>query len=490
MAHVTRRTAVGLLAAGTVTPLVRAAAPSVKPAALAADIPLLQRIYETLHPGLCRYQTLDEWRARCIGLENDLSRSLPLEQQYLKLSRLLAQVRCGHTYANFFNQSKAVADVVIAPANKLPFHFVWLGDRMFVSTNPLSIDGLKRGHEIVAINGNAASAIQLALLPYMRADGSNDDKRRALLNVNGADRIETFDVFFPLLFPSDRSSFVLTVQDPARRTVATLNLAPIDQKQREAMMSGAVDQKSPDYWTIEHTASGVAVITMPGWALFDVKWDWKARIQLMFEGMAQRRTKSLIIDLRNNEGGLDCGNEIVSHLIDHELPVFAEYERWVRFRSTPVDLNPYLDTWDRSFEHLGEGAADLGNGFYRLKNSEDDVRRIAPTGPRFAGKVIVLCGPQNSSATFTFIDLMRRNRLAAIWGQATGGNQRGINGGSFFFVRLPHSDLEVDLPLVGTFPKSPKPDGGLLPDVRVDPTESDLVQGYDRTLNVAIAALS
>ena len=36
-------------------------------------------------------------------------------------------------------------------------------------------------------------------------------------------------------------------------------------------------------------------------------------------------------------------------------------------------------------------------------------------------------------------------------GQMTGGNQRGINGGAFFFVTLSNSQLEVDLPLVGNF---------------------------------------
>jgi hypothetical protein len=226
---------------------------------------------------------------------------------------------------------------------------------------------------------------------------------------------------------------------------------------------------------------------MPGWALFDVKWDWKARIQTMFEETAQRGTRALILDLRDNEGGLDCGNEIAAHLIDRELPLFSEYERWVRFRSTPADLDPYLDTWDRSFEHLGEGADDLGNGFFRLKNTEDEVRRIAPKEPRFRGSVIVLSSAQNSSATFNFIDLMRRNRIGRVWGQPTGGNQRGINGGSFFFVRLPHSGLEADLPLVGEFPKTPKPDAGLSPDMRIDPAPEDLAAGYDRVLQAAIA---
>ena len=65
--------------------------------------------------------------------------------------------------------------------------------------------------------------------------------------------------------------------------------------------------------------------------------------------------------------------------------------------------------------------------------------------PRYTGRVWVLVGADNSSATFEFAQVVQRNRLATLVGQPTGGNQRGINGGAFFFVRLPKSGIELDL---------------------------------------------
>lgn len=118
-----------------------------------------------------------------------------------------------------------------------------------------------------------------------------------------------------------------------------------------------------------------------------------------------------------------------------------------------------------------------------------ELKKISPKGPRFRGKVIVLSGAQNSSATFQFIDLVCKSGLARIYGQPTGGNQRGINGGSFFFVRLPNSGLEADLPLVGVFPNGPKPDAGLLPDVRIKPRMEDFATGYDRVLQSVLRDL-
>jgi hypothetical protein len=92
----------------------------------------------------------------------------------------------------------------------------------------------------------------------------------------------------------------------------------------------------------------------------------------------------------------------------------------------------------------------------------------------------------NSSATFQFADLVQASKLGLLVGAPTGGNRRGINGGAFFFLRLPASGLEVDLPLIGTFPATPQPDAGLTPDVAVAETQEDIAQGRDTVLNRAL----
>lgn len=91
----------------------------------------------------------------------------------------------------------------------------------------------------------------------------------------------------------------------------------------------------------------------------------------------------------------------------------------------------------------------------------------------------MLIDATNSSATFQFAQIVQQNKLGMLVGQPTGGSKRGINGGSFFFLRLPSSGIEMDLPLVGTFPATPQPDEGLTPDVLVTPTLDDIVKGTD-----------
>ena len=72
------------------------------------DIALLRKALR-LHPGLYRYNTPADVEARMAALEPAFAGAPDQAARYLLLSRFLATIRCGHTYANFFNQSRAVA---------------------------------------------------------------------------------------------------------------------------------------------------------------------------------------------------------------------------------------------------------------------------------------------------------------------------------------------------------------------------------------------
>ena len=187
---------------------------------------------------------------------------------------------------------------------------------------------------------------------------------------------------------------------------------------------------------------------------------------------------------RGNEGGTtEIADVILSRLLREPTSLGNAQEK-VRFRTVPEDLLPYLNTWDPSFQRLGQNAKDLGDGFFRLRRSSSVA--INPQGARFAGKVFILVDAANSSATFRFASLAQQHGLATLVGQPTGGNQRGINGGAMYFLRLPKSQIELDIPLIGYFPEGTPPDAGLTPDVPVALTISDIANGRDAVLEKAL----
>ena len=309
---------------------------------------------------------------------------------------------------------------------------------------------------------------------------SDPAKRVAQLGLQRGDRFAAFDVLRPLLFGRGRVGEVrLAIAEPSggRRTVVLPTLAEGKR--------GTAAAEDPQYgWRFAIDAQGSGLLTMPDWSLYQSKWDWRAYLDRCADALVDARARGLVIDLRANEGGIDCGDVMLARLID--TPVEEQSSRkLVRFRETPPDLRPALDTWDASFHQLGANAVPAAGrpGYYDL--GEAEVRRVEPRGRRFTGKVAVLVSATCSSATFGFARLVRQCGAATLIGTPTGGNRRGINGGRYFFVRLPETRFEVDLPLIGYFPTAPEPDAGIIPDLVVKPSIAALRAGRDDAMIAA-----
>jgi C-terminal processing protease CtpA/Prc len=245
-------------------------------------------------------------------------------------------------------------------------------------------------------------------------------------------------------------------------------------------------------WRFEFKAPSVGLLTMPTFVMYDNSWDWKGYLLKVFSRLADNHAKTLIIDLRGNEGGSSIGEELCAYFIDRPTR-FDQYQLYTRYKKAPTDLRPYLDTWDRSFDDWSqwcEPARFIEAGrdqFHRMKRFDDADRTILqPKSPHFTGKVLVLVDSSNSSATFEFDDMIQTHHLGTLVGEPTGGNKRGINGSAFYFLHLPNSHLEVDLPLVSQFPGHPMPDEGLTPDILAQQTAAGIAAGRDEILERAL----
>lgn len=461
------------------------AARTIPAAALQRDVTVLAEAYGDLHPGLYRYNTPAQIRAALQELRQSFRHDQTPAAAFLALSQFTARLQCGHTYANFYNQTKQVQDSLFKHANRVPFHFRWIDGRMIVTRNFSTDPRMVPGTEVLSIDDIPTADILRKLMTIARADGSNDAKRVAYLEVQGQDTYEAFDIFLPMFYPRIGNEQHLRLRSPeGTRWSSTVHAVSYPQRLSERP---ADTEGSAVPWTLGFPAKDVALLSMPTWVMYNRKWDWQAYLHTVFATLNKKHIRSLIVDLRANEGGDDVGDVILGHLIDREIAL-PGYLRLVRYRKVPDDLRPYLDTWDKSFADWGKSAVPYDRRFYRLTRYDDDARGhvLQVEGPRYAGKLYVLIGPTNSSATFQFAQEVRSLHLGTLVGNATGGNLRGINGGAFFFLRLPGSGLEVDLPLIGTFPTTPQQDAGIEPDVRVPVTVGDIARSRDAVLDEAV----
>lgn len=465
--------------------------PVVPAEALQRDVDTLEATYGALHPGLRRYLDEDDLSTAYADLRRQFRQPQRLDQAYLAFSRFAAKVRCGHTYANFYNQGKVVRTALLQHP-RLPLYFRWIGGEMVVTRDLGSGADLPAGTRVVALDGVPTRRILANLMPYARADGHNDSKRIADLQRGGNGRYEAFDVFYPLLYPqavAPELSARVRLPDEKKARMVKLRMLPFETA--DAARARPDDPDSPLRWRVDRPRADVAVLRMPDWTAYQhPEWDWEAYLDRMFADLVRERVGDLVIDLRGNEGGSGIGEGLIAHLIDTPATM-AVPTRKTRYRRVPDALRAVLSTWDDSFFDLGDAAVGPENGWYRLVREGDTAEgaTIVPRAPRYRGRVWVLIGPDNSSATFEFAQTVQARGIATLVGEPTGGNRRGINGGAFLFMTLPGSGIEMDVPLIAQFPPTPQPDTGLLPDITASESAKSIAAGRDVALEAVMARL-
>jgi len=464
-------------------------------AGLREDAAILKRTLLELHPGLNRYLSPRQFEQEYAVLTREFARDRTLADAYLAFTRFTASIRCGHTYPNFWNQPDAIRSALIDPTRRLPFEFVWLDERMIVTRDLTESQQIPAGSQVLRIDGTATRKILRRLLPLVRADGGNAGKRVALLQVSGEARYEAFNVYYPLVFGLSQDDLRLDTQPPTGtpRQIRThwlgssVSSNDSDKDQREQKFE----------WKV--LDGGIALLRMPTWAMYDDTWDWRTWLNERFDALAAATSPALIIDLRGNEGGDDDVGAAILARLSVDPGALEAGQQLVRYRKVPDDLRGFLGTWDRSFFDWSDRAAVMNSPlasaplvpYYLLTQRRAEAATApGPTRPVYQGRVAVLVDANNSSATFMFARAIHAQARGILVGQPTGGNLRGTNGGALFFLNLPNSRIEVDIPLIGYFPSQPAPDNGLDPDVWVRRLPADIAAGKDPELAAALAAVS
>lgn len=464
------------------------------PAAMQRDLAVLHAAFTSLHPGIFRYSRPEEVDRRFAALQARCRRPLDERQFYLRLSQLAESVHCGHTFLNPLNLPDSLAERFL-PRHVVPLLFqVTGGSRLIVTHNLTTEPRILRGDAIQAINGVPVRQIIDSLLTVSRSDGRNAWGKK-LYNISETpdelDNYSLFDIYFAFFFGAEMD-FLVTIA-PLKGKAYTVRLAGQTLAARAEVYKSRFGALPADAasWSYKQLDRKTAYFRCGTFAFWNSSFNAKRYVDSVFHDLAAKPDiRSLVIDIRDNEGGDgSIGSYILSYLSDKPLGCDDPERLCCSFLAVADTLKPYLSTWDRSFAAPKDSSRYFRNaaGLWELKVTSP-CNPDPPRTPRFAGKTALLIGPKNSSATFEMALLYRQAKLGILVGEATGGTQQGLNGGKMFFLRLPGSHFEVDLPIQHYYHPG-KPDTGVQPDYEVHVSQADIAQGRDPQLNAVIQQL-
>ncbi len=440
------------------------------------DFDVLRRALEEAHGGLYRYRTKPELDRRFDAARAQLT--TPVSQ--LAFARLLSETiaTIGDGHARLELDSLTIA--TLADACVFPLRVQLEGERLMLQYNDSPADTtLRPGMELRSINGHPVSAVVGALLPTVAGDGEILTGKRTRL-------ARTFATLY-WLFVEQASTYVITARDAGGRTVMA-TLAGIREADRLAV------QNPVNATLLQHAArlagprGNISVAFSPDASVAHLRvraFDgatFVATLDSAFAAINANGTRSLLLDLRGNGGGVDLyGAALVSHFIDRPFRYFDRIEL--------TTIAPSFATWKpATFENLRTGTVPGPTGGFRVTPTlHEGVAMQSPAAVPFRGTVVVLIDGGSFSTTADVAGQLRAWGRATFVGEETAGDAAGNTSGLNALIVLPHSQLRLKVMMYGYWNAvhPDTPGRGTRPDHVVVARIADLLQGTDAALELA-----
>ncbi len=417
------------------------------PVAAQHDVAVARSNLEQLHAGYDRYTPESELAQKWDLLEARAKRGMSRGDLYLGLSLILAEIRCDHTKAEL---PKDMEEERNTRAAYLPFRFVLFDRKMYVDMAAQDT-GLKRGDEILSIDGHAVQWWLRQIEPLVPVDGDATHIKPLTMSYSTEFMGPALDHFAP---------FLTTIEDTAelkfRTTDALTKRITVPRQTYEDFQEMVGEQRYSSNFSesvrFERLGDDAAYLAVDTFVNYRKPVDAMAHLAPYFESLNAEKRRKLIIDLRRNGGGSDDAQQaLLRHLLVE--PTRQVESKLSRFNSIDDEQRQFLTTWEQNALNPDPAWFEkVDNKYYKLVLPEllGGPRLLIPANNAYDGEIIVITGPSNSSGSTHLIATLKAMRRTTLVGERTGGAPTGATGGTIFYLTLPRSKIRIRIPAIRT----------------------------------------
>lgn len=448
------------------------------PQDLIEDFRIFRGALEELHPSLYWFTPKDSMDKIFTETEALLTDSLTERQFRTNLTRVIAAMRCGHTYVSYSPKYSRYLDT--AGLKLFPLAFKVWSDTFAVTANLNRKDSvLTRGTIVTAVNGRSSRQLIDTFFHYITGDGFSVAGRYQSLSSYGA-----FGVLYKNVFGLPDSFDIAYLDRLGTQQHITV---PLFTPAKDS--AGRADSLKPEKYSPRERRN------LRTYSIRHLQVDTTLRSAYMmlnsfsrgnklrrffkrsFKNIQKLGIEHLVIDVRSNGGG-EAGNStmLTQYLSDHTFRIAdslysikrsSEYRDYIRFQ--PVY---WLITSIITRKHK-DGNFHFG---YFERHTFKPFRKY-----HFDKNVYILTGGNSFSATTLFAQELKGQKNVKIVGEETGGGAYGNTAWIIPQLRLPNTRLKVGIPKFRFVMRRElvKEGRGVMPDIYVAPTAEDIRRGVD-----------
>lgn len=442
------------------------ALPKIEPKLLREDLQIARMSLEEGHSGIYRYTPKPELDRAFDSAAEKLDHPMNGLEFLRILAPVVAEIKCGHTWVR---PPAAIGDALDKTIPLFPLDVVVLDNQVYVTREYLPGEQHLPGLKIRAVNGIAIDSI----LTTMLSDSPGDADSRTV-------RPTRVSEGFPWLLydlMGIESPFQLDFADPKTGKKTNLELSGVNFPEREKVAAARYpqDKEPEDSASLKFEEDGkIAILTVHGFYGTVEKKELSDYFDVAFRQIQQRKSDSLIIDVRDCGGGRDfLGKKLLSFLLDKP---FYYYDDLI-YNGREFDFFRYAEDPKPIPADMAEKRAD--GKYHDIQHPNLGLQ--PPSQPYFSGKVIALMNGGSASTTSEFLSNLHYNRRATFVGEEAGGGYYGNTSGPTIRVTLPNTKVRLLVPLRTYYlaVKDGIPNRSVLPDYEVKASIDDLVSGRD-----------